>query len=72
VELNVAIVLAALHTSSDLASSFATNYTALIELGKVHLVHFNRLSWCDNWALHPHTAAMMDPVIESVCIWRRP
>ena len=70
-ELNVAIVFAALHTSSNLASTFAANNTTLIELGEVHLVHFDRLSWCHNWALHPHTAAMVYPVIESICIWRR-
>ena len=71
VEENVAVVLAALYACSYLTATFTAYDTSLVEFREVHFVHLDWRSWCDNWPLHPHTAAVVNPVIKRICYWRR-
>jgi len=71
VEINVAILFLAFYTGPNLTTFLATNYTSERELWEVHLVHFNRRPWSYNRPLHPHAAAMVDPVIKGISYWSR-
>ena len=66
VELNIAIWLVALDHSSYVDTFLATDYTTVVEFGKVKLVHLHWLPWSHNWTRHPHGATMMSPMVQRV------
>jgi len=68
-ELDLAVLLVALDASSHCVALLAADHTALIKLLEIHLVHPNRRLRCDDRPLHPHRAAVVNPVVLRVCQW---
>ena len=66
VEVDLAVRFAAFYTSAYIAALFTANDASMSKLGKVQLVHLHWGLRSNNWSLHPHRAAVMHPMIESI------
>lgn len=66
VEVNWAFALLTLYCCANLIAFLATDDASMVELRKIHLMHFNRSLRRDDWSLHPQGTAMMYPVVERV------
>ena len=66
VEVDLAVRFAAFNTSTYIAALFTADDTSMCKFGEVQLVHLYWGLRSNNWSLHPHRAAVMDPMIESI------